>query len=123
MQELLSALEKAVLDAIIERSGATRELLREQVRLAEVSSREMTGVGFYTNLRLPSDAPRLAGRANLELNEIEADICGLKHGAGFILFVRDGFMQFLEGYTYDEQWPDKTASFSLKAVEPNAPRG
>jgi len=115
-----SDFEKDVLEAIIGRSGTMLEPLKEQLRLVKVSSRETTGVGFFTNLHLPSEAPRLPGNANLELDDIAADISGLKNGAGFVLFVRDGLMQFLEGYSYDEPWPDSITSYTLRTEIPNS---
>jgi hypothetical protein len=32
---------------------------------------------------------------------------GLEHGAGFMLFIDDGVLVMLEGYTYDEPWPQR----------------
>jgi hypothetical protein len=38
---------------------------------------------------------------------------GFYHGAGFVLFVDDGVISFLEGFTYDEPWPEDAGSFEL----------
>jgi hypothetical protein len=46
--------------------------------------------------------------------DVGATIEGVNHGAGFLIFVRDGYLKFLEGYTYDEPWPDKTDVSELK---------
>jgi hypothetical protein len=38
---------------------------------------------------------------------------GLEHGAGFELLVKDGYLRMLEGYSYDEPWPDSIHTFDL----------
>lgn len=43
-----------------------------------------------------------------------AAIGGLGHGAGFVLYVKDGRLDALEGYSYDEPWPPAIASFELQ---------
>jgi hypothetical protein len=110
---MLTALEKAVLDAILDRSGDPYETLRRQLSYATVSRREFTGVGFYTNFAVPIDAPVRRDLPNTEIGDVSVELPELKHGAGFVLFVRDGVIAFLEGYTYDEDWSDRTDEFSV----------
>jgi len=43
-----------------------------------------------------------------------ADIEGLAHGAGFTLFLRDGVIDMLEGFSYDEPWPKEVARFQVR---------
>lgn len=87
-------------------------ILRTQLETATVAKREMTGVGFYTTLEISPMAPR-AGNLAFKFGDVDANIRGLKHGAGFLLFVKLGALQMLEGYTYDEQWPPDTSAFTL----------
>jgi hypothetical protein len=42
-----------------------------------------------------------------------AKFSGLSSGAGFLLYVQDGVLHMLEGYTYDEPWPQEPLSFEL----------
>jgi hypothetical protein len=81
-------------------------VLRDQARKARIDSVEVTGVGFFAHLEVPDDSPmidepRLAGgNATIELR-------GLRHGAGCVLFVDDGRLSVLEGYTFaGEAWPE-----------------
>jgi hypothetical protein len=65
----------------------------------------MTGVGFFTRFSIPEDVPKLPDNATFPLDPVDdvaADINSLKHGAGFVLFVVNGQIDTLEGYTYDE---------------------
>lgn len=87
------------------------EALRAQARSARVS-RETTGVGFFVTFELPPDAPVLE-RVDFELGDVHAVVKGLERGAGFVLFIRDGRLSMLEGYSYDEPWPDPPGDFSL----------
>jgi hypothetical protein len=45
-------------------------------------------------------------------------VSGLKHGVGFLVFVEDGKLRELEGYTYDEPWPDRLDHFELHYTDP-----
>ena len=91
-------------------------VLREQMKVATVSERKMTGVGFHADFSVPSAAPSVSERSSFEFGDVAAQIEGVKHGAGFTLFVRDGFLNFLEGYTFDEPWPERIASYTVSYI-------
>ena len=42
------------------------------------------------------------------LSDVGADLVGVDHGVGFALFVKDGRLDFLEGFTYADAWPAVT---------------
>jgi hypothetical protein len=52
-------LEQVALEEITSQPVSGMELVREQLRLATVISREFTGKGFYTTLAIAANAPRL----------------------------------------------------------------
>src|ERR1051326_1314694 len=56
-------------------------------------------------LRRPS-APRIPGGKSFNLSDVLADIEGLRHGAGFVLFVVDGALNQLKASAYEEPWPE-----------------
>lgn len=110
----LSTLERIVLDKLLARKGRVFELLRTQLEGAHVTRREFTGCGFYTYLKVAKSAPPIeCDKGNLEISGVVATIDGLEHGAGFVLFVRDGYLDNLEGFTYDEPWPEKVHNVCL----------
>jgi hypothetical protein len=46
----------------------------------------------------------------------------VENGAGCLLFVRDGVLSFLEGYTYGgEEWPEHPVVLELRDPRPIAP--
>lgn len=76
-----------------------------------VKNRRFTGHGFYTNfsdidpsLWLETDVNDTYGNVSARLND-ECDV-------GFVLFVRDGKITFLEGYTYGDDWPETIDKYS-----------
>ena len=54
---MLTPLEKAVLDTLLDKPGAPFDTIRQQLSHAAVAKREFTGVGFFTEFTLPADAP------------------------------------------------------------------
>src|SRR6476469_888921 len=99
------AMERAVMGRI----AATRMLVADDVALqyqaASVTSRELSGVGFFSNFAVPDDVPRIVPSSF----EVTVDAT-LRDGpdVGFTLFVRDGRIAFLEGYTFgDTPWPEQ----------------
>ena len=51
---------------------------------------------------------------SLTFGDVVADIPGVKNGGlGFFLYVRDGYLHKLEGYTYGEDWPSNVSNFRL----------
>jgi hypothetical protein len=86
--------------------------LRAQLATATVRTRELTGVGFFTYLDVPRDAVDPVEGSG-DLGDVFAGVDGLKHGAGFAVFVRDGYLEELEGFSFEEPWPEKIGGFRL----------
>jgi hypothetical protein len=111
-----SSLEQVVIATILAPDHPVLNALRRQFERSHVASRETTGVGFFTELDVPTDvAPAPVKPGRLDLGDVTATIEGLEHGAGFVLFVQDGVLDFLEGFSYDEPWPDVTARHAVTA--------
>jgi hypothetical protein len=45
---------------------------------------------------------------------VVAEVDGLKHGAGFALWIENGMLATLEGFSYDERWPETVNRYSLR---------
>ena len=109
----LTTLEEQVLEMLLRGQDEVLDVLRQQVKDAQVSSREITRVGFFTNFEVPAEAPRVRARPKFELGDVNGTADNVKHGLGFLLFVNDGSLSMLEGYTYDEPWPDEIRGLVL----------
>jgi hypothetical protein len=110
---MLTPLEKAVLNLLLDKQGEPFDTVREQLKHSVVAEREFTGVGFFTRFTLPSDAPIRRGLPDATIGDVGAEFATLQHGAGFLLFIRGGVVAMLEGYTYDEAWPASTDGFRI----------
>src|SRR6266478_4462503 len=111
--ESFTPLERAVIEKLLADGPTTLEPLRQQAAMASVSSRELTGVGFFTEIGLPPNVPRAKIEPHAHLSDVDAHLPNLKNGAGFVLFLKDGALERLEGFTYDEPWPDRTDEFTM----------
>ena len=116
----LEPMEIAVLQKLLDGQGPILEVLRHQLFGLLVKARKKTGVGFFTDF-LPTAIARPAQNIplNIRFGDVHATINGLKHGAGFLLYVDNGFIHRLEGYSYDEPWPDHVTDFSLRYSDPD----
>lgn len=120
--ERLSRLEHEVLQMFLASDDPRSAVLRQQLRLTTVARRELTGVGFFTYLAVPATAPRAPlGADEVRLTGVLAEMDGLEHGAGFVLYVDGSVLHMLEGYCYDEPWPQATGAFSLSYFDGKPP--
>lgn len=114
MKFSLTELEDRVLAALLDGNHPVLDKLRQQRLVVTVENRELTGAGFYTNLAVPRDIlPRATNRSVLRIGDVVASADNLKHGAGFMLYVQDGYLQLLEGFSYEEPWPDNVGQFAV----------
>jgi len=98
---------------MLDKTGEPFETVRQQLAHAAVAKREFTGVGFFTDFSVSADAPVRRDLASMEISDVGAEFSSLQHGAGFVLFIRDGVVSMLEGFTYDEPWPERTDNFRV----------
>lgn len=109
----LTPMENQVIDRLLAGEDEVLSVLREQLRHAHVSAREMTGVGFFTTLYVPEETPRVANCLDFKLGDVIAKAQNVKHDLGFLLYIKNGALELLEGYTYDESWPSEVKDLSL----------
>ncbi len=110
--------EKAVMDKILFGEDSNLAILREQYKNAIVTEREFTGVGFYSTFQTSPKSPGLEIDHLIRLSDVISQIDELPYGVGFALCINDGFIDFLEGFTYgDVKWPEHFAKFSLSYVD------
>ena len=112
-------LERDILDWI---SGSTESKeLRQQIENASLLGREYTKVGFFLDLSVPPNAPKIAEHLQ-DINPlpgpyIESD--QLDFGGDSILFVNDGVIDTLEIFAYGTSFPKFLEKYVLKAPKKN----
>ena len=110
----MEELERVVMAHLLAADTVIAPALRAQYAVVRVAGREFTGGGFFVDFVVPPEAPRIAPP---EL-EIGADAT-LADGTavGFLLFVRDGALVMLEGYTFgDDPWPESASVGQWEAL-------
>jgi hypothetical protein len=107
----LTKLERAVLDKFLCGEHPLLAVLRQQAAACKAVSREVTGAGFFTQLDV-GDAP-LADELKGQVWDVMAEIPGSTPGAGFLLYVEQGRLDMLEGFTYENLMLDSVAEFTL----------
>ncbi len=94
--------------------------LRQQYHSSRVKKRQFTGVGFYTDIVVPHIIPPLHHKYPVKKN-FTIGLVGARPRSGniamevgFVIFVKDGYLKMLEGYTYgDEPWPDDFLTYDI----------
>jgi hypothetical protein len=103
----LTATELQIIRSMLVKQYGPASSFLDQLAGARVDKRRMTGVGVFVDLVLAGNADRV-DQINSEISESYPTLlvppCDL---VGFTLFIRGGYLSFLEGYTFgDVKWPD-----------------
>jgi hypothetical protein len=109
----LTSLERQVIEMLLAGDDVVLAGLRQQLSMLRVSSRKMTGAGFFTELSIPLEVVRVPDLVAFKLGDVNGTAANVKHGLGFLLSVANGALQSLEGYTYDQPWPDEIRGLTL----------
>lgn len=112
---MLTELEKEIMVMLLDGEDEVLANLRKQLKSVIVTEREMTGVGFFTTFQIPSTIPRITNKS-FKFGDVYAHISDLDYGAGFLLYVKDGALEMLEAYTYEEPWPEHISEFDLNYI-------
>ena len=112
--------EQHLMTLLLQGDHPVLSILRQQYAAATVTLREFSGVGFFTHFSVPDDLPR-AAPPNFAAGDVAFQLEGLYNGGGCVLFVRDGKLDFLEGYAYDEPWPEYLNVTGVQYVQPAVP--
>jgi hypothetical protein len=116
MPDDLTPLEREVMTTLLAPDHPVMDALRRQLEACSVASREFTAHGFFSSLVVADGvAAAPVTRKQLALGDATVTIDGLERGAGFVLFVREGVLGMLEGFSYGEPWPDVVTRFQITA--------
>jgi hypothetical protein len=92
--------------------------LRAQQRQLTVGSVQLSGVGFFAELIVPPDIPAVS-LARMVGGNADIQLTGVMHGAGCVLFVEEGRLALLEGYTNaGEEWHPDSRVLSIGQITP-----
>jgi hypothetical protein len=120
----LTSLERAVLACIADASPEDGAALRAQLAAARHRDCKNTGCGFFTYFDIDRAAPPIGERKARDMRDGPfGQVEGAAHGMGFILWLKDGYADCLEGYCYANDhtkgWDLENLSFDLSASPPD----
>jgi hypothetical protein len=105
------SIERAVLEAAARDYQASADGLHAQMTAAQVTHFENTGAGFFSTVKVSPDAPLLPDKSLL--NAGTGGVGSLEHQMGFLIFIEDGFVTLIEGYTNGD---DSTVGVDFETV-------
>lgn len=111
---LFEEFEKAVMHKMLDKNNQISEILQEQYKRSQIIKRDFTGTGFFTDLEMAQDAPHVTESIEGGFGDVIASINGSSFDFGFVLFIVDGVMTCLEGYTWADEWPEVIYEYQLK---------
>ena len=95
----LTPLEMAVFEKLCEQlPEQDRIALEKQIRGMKVLARENTGAGFFTRFEL-AESNSGPIKADVKSYCVTAKINDVTDALAFILWLKDGYVDYLEGYT------------------------
>ena len=114
MADIFKQFEREVMEMIAKEDPRFEAKILAQYEKAHVTGREFTGHGFFTNFEVTDPADSLGCGFNTELGALTVEFPEVKYGGGFVLFVRNGFIETLEGFVYgDDTWPEPITQYKL----------
>lgn len=114
MQDKLIELEKEVMKMLLDGNNEVLKSLRIQYEDAQIVNRQLSQKGFFTNFNINRDEQRLEGKKSFQLGDVVGQLNNVKDGVGFVLFIKDGAITMLEGFTYgNENWPETILNYEL----------
>lgn len=112
--------DRQILEFAVQGDHPVLEILREQLTQSTLSPRDYTGVGFATDITVPEQVRRLPS-SSLIISDVHAEVTGLEHGAGFVVFLENGALSMLEGYCYEDSWPTNASIHRLYYMHQQEP--
>lgn len=108
-------LANSVIEMLLSGNDPIFDLLKKQYQSAKIIKEEASSVGFYIDYDT-STAEQLSSnyKCSFQFGDVDGDIGEVKNAVGFILYIRNGYLSTLEGYTNTiDVWPDNDSNISL----------
>ena len=81
--------------------------------MVTVSDREFTGAGFLTEFARSRELKLFEDGVYLQWGKVGARLNAAKLETGYLVYIDDGYLTTVEGYTYGEEWPGEVDQFEL----------
>jgi hypothetical protein len=116
----ITELEKIVIERmLVDRTLKPVKLAVDFDRVS-IRDREFTGAGFLTEFERSEELKLFDDKTSLRWGKVGARLNASELETGYLIYVDDGFLTTIEGYTYGEEWPHQIEQidlYELKAGE------
>jgi len=109
----LTKLEKQVIATMIADPGVAAARAAPNFEDVIVTAREFTGVGFLTELERSENLRIFNEDVTFRWGKVGARLNASATESGYVVYVDDGYITGVEGYTYGETWPSSVEEFEL----------
>lgn len=107
-------LEMKLMKMLLSGDDEVLNKLRKQYEVAKVVSRDFSDVGFYTSFSLENRSDLCIKDKTFHIGDVDGNIDGIEGAVGFVLYVKNGYITLLEGYTnVVNTWPKLYDRISL----------
>lgn len=114
MAVIFKQFEREVMEMIAKENPKYEAKIMAQYENAHVTGREFTGHGFFTNFEVTDPADSLGEGYDNQLGALTVEFPEVKYGGGFVLFIKNGFIEMLEGAVNgDDPWPEPITQYKL----------
>ncbi len=93
-------IERTVLEITAREFPNSAAVFRRQIESAHVVKFQNSGAGFFSYLAVTDDAALLTEKSPLD--GAHGNVLGLEHGMGFVVFLKDGRLNMIEGYCHGD---------------------
>lgn len=114
----LTELETAVLERMVAGNHPARLRRAFHADAVTVMGRELTGAGFLTELQRSPELRLFEDGVSIRLGTIGARLNRTMTETGYVVYVDDGYVTSVEGYTYGDEWPTEVETFELYELRP-----
>ena len=103
-------LETAVLNYLFRDPELAFVRAKVDFKRVTVTERSMTGAGFLTDFERSDELKIFEDGVSLRWGKVGARLNASKLETGYLVYVDDGYLTAVEGYTYGEDWPNEITS-------------
>lgn len=111
----LNLLEKNIIKNFLEKNKSGVQYDEFFYSELIVLNREFSGVGFMTCLHRYDELKVSSRDLSFKWGNVGA-ILNSEIDTGYLLYINDGYLAVIEGYTYDDDWPKEINSLDLYEV-------
>lgn len=108
---MLNALEKEVVIKFCEYENIQINDLGKQLDTLKVKSRKLSGVGFITAIEVPNALVVMSGTESFTGGRVGMYLNDERINTGYLIYIKEGCLEGIEGYTYDDPWPASVSTF------------